>query len=369
MKFQIDKAAFIHVLQRVQSITEKKTNMPILSNTLIRASEEQILEFSVTDLELSLRTRTGAQVTEPDSRCVSARKLLEVVRELSQEMVGVEILPSGRFSIRAGKSHFELASIPSEDFPHTTFYDGVDFAPCNGGLLRSCLTKTLYAVPLDEDPFSIAGLYCHPVGEGKVRFAASDGHRLACSEMPNELLVGLDIGDGIVIPRKGVQEILKILEKESDVSLAIYENCLLLKTSETVLTIQLLEAEFPDYRTIIPEERPFALSVEKEVFASALKRMAILMSQKWRHVRLCIQSGKMEMEAGDPDLGKADDVLDIDYEGEEFTVAFNIKYLLDAVQVVDGTHVRFEWVDALHGGVFKEAEDSGYLALIMPMVI
>jgi DNA polymerase-3 subunit beta len=370
MKVQVDRGSLVQVLQRVQSITEKKTTMPILSNALIRADDEQVLEFSATDLELSFRTRMGAQIAGSGSRSVSARKLLEIVRELPQDLVNLEMLSNGRISIRAGRSHFELASTAAEDFPFMNFHEEeVEFVACNAAVFRACLEKTFYAIPADDDPFSIAGLYCHPLETGYLCFAASDGHRLACSQMPGETLQALKLENGIIIPRKGVQEILRILEKESDIFLGVDENCLILKTMDSVLTVRLLEAEFPEYRLIIPEERPFTLHVEKEIFLAALKRMAVLSNQKWRHVRLVISSGVLELEAGDPELGKASDVLDVEYEGDDFTVAFNIRYVLDAVQAVQSPKVRFEWVDQYHGGVFLGSDDPGYLALIMPMVV
>ncbi len=369
MKVQVDKASLIQVLQRVQNITDKKTTLAVLSNALIRALDNQVMEFSATDLELSVRTHMPGNVEAPGSRCVSARKVLEIVRELPQEQLSLEMLPSGRFSIRAGRARFELATIPAEDFPHVNFYEGMDFTPCSATQLRSCLERTLYAIPVEDDPFSIAGLYCHCVGPELIRFAASDGHRLACSEMAGESLQKLVDEAGIIIPRKGVQEILRMVEKEEEVFLSRFENSLILKTSESILTIQLMEAQYPEYRLIIPEERPFSLQIDKETFHSALKRTAVLTNQKWRHVRILIDNGALELESGDPELGKATDTIDIEYEGEGFNIAFNVKYVLEAVQAIEGAFVRFEWVDQFHGGVFLDPDDSGYLALIMPMVV
>ncbi len=369
MKVQVERAALVQVLQRLQSITEKKTTMPILSNTLMRTLDENILEFSATDLELSLRTQMGAQMEAPGDRCVSAKKLLEIVRELPQDRIVLEMLDNGRIAMRAGRSRFELASSAAEDFPYVNFFEDLDFVTCNAAVFRSCLERTIYAVPSDEDPFSVAGLFCHPAENDLICFAASDGHRLAYSHMSADGMQALQLGEGIVIPRKGVQEILKVLEKETEVFLAAHENCLILKTMDALLKVQLLEAEFPEYRVIIPEERPFGFSVDKEVFHAALKRMAVLSNQKWRHVRFVIKNGVLELEAGDPELGRADDALDVEYEGDEFAVAFNIRYVVDAIQSAPGSQVRFEWVDQYHGGVFVGADDPSYLALIMPMVV
>lgn len=369
MKLVIDKGALSHVLQKVQAVTEKKSGMPVMSNALLDFSRDQFLEVSATDLELSLRSRVAAQVETPGKTTVSAKKLLEVVRELPSEQVLLEHLPNSRLLIESGKTRFQLSTIPAEDFPEMKFYEDMELSPFSAALLRKCFGKTLYGIPMDNDPFSVAGVYCHPVGEELLRFVSSDGHRLSYYEVPRENAAPLHMDPGIVIPRKAVQEILKAIEKEETVSLGLQGNRLVLKTADTTLSMRLLQAEFPDYQLIIPDHRPFACLVNRDEFHAALKRVAVLTNTRWRYVRLVIASGTLNLESENYELGNASDVLDIDYQGEEFTVAFNVRYVMEAIQVIDSSQVRFEWVDPFHGGVFLDAEDPGYLGLIMPMVV
>ncbi|MFP5213942.1 MAG: DNA polymerase III subunit beta, partial [Acidobacteriota bacterium] len=335
----------------------------------IKVSDQQTMEFYGTDLELSLWTRIEAQVEDAGSTTVSAKKLLEIVRELPQSTIGLQTLPNNKLLVQAGRSRFELATIPAEDFPLINFYEDVEFTPCDVPTLRKSLNKTLYGVPAEEDPFTIAGLFWHPLDAESFRFVSSDGHRLAYYEFPTEALQNLNIGKGLIIPRKGVQEILRIFEKEEEASVGIHENSLVLKTPSALLSIQLLEAEFPEYQMIIPDERPNALAVDSDSLYHALKRVAVLTNQKWRHVRFIISNGTLELEAGSPELGSANDSLDVDYSGEDFTIAFNIRYVMEAIQAIDSPQVRFEWVDQYHGGVFVGSDDPGYLSLIMPMVV
>ncbi|MGV8074070.1 MAG: DNA polymerase III subunit beta [Syntrophobacteraceae bacterium] len=370
MKVQVEKAALTQVLQKVQTITEKKTNIPILFNVLIKTSnQDQLLEFSATDLELSIWTHTAALVAEPGSTTVSARKLHDIVREIPQDYIMLETLPNSKLLVQAGRSRFELSTIPAEDFPNIAFYEDANLLPCDAAMLRRCFNKTLYGIPVEEDPFSISGLFWHPIESEQLRFVSSDGHRLAYVQIDGNSFKNLEIGNGIVIPRKGVQEMLKVVEKESEVSIGTFENCLILKTQDTYLSIQLLEAEFPEYQLIIPEERPNFFSIDWEVFYHSLKRVAVLTNQKWRHVRFIITEGTLMLESGDPELGSATDALDIEYGGDDFTIAFNIRYVLEAVQAMESPEVRFEWVDEFHGGVFLGSDDPEYLGLIMPMVV
>lgn len=369
MKIRVEKTSLTQVLQKLQNITEKKTSMPILSNALLKASEDQVLEFSATDLEISLWTKIPATVEVPGSTTLSARKLLEIVRELPQELITMETLPNDRVLIQSGRSRFELSTIPAEDFPLLNFYQDIEFFKTDAEVLRKALDKTQYGIPTEDDPFSISGLFWHAVESGGLRFVSSDGHRLVYYEVPAEAFPGVDVGKGVIIPRKGVQEILRAIEKENDVELGIHGNGLVVRTPGTLLSIQLLDSDFPEYQLIIPDERTSSLTVDWEVLYHALKRVSILTNVKWRHVRLVITKGSLELESGNPELGNANDVFDVDYDGEDFSVAFNVRYVLDAIQAMGSTQVRFEWVDQYHGGVFVDAEDPGYLSLIMPMVV
>jgi DNA polymerase III subunit beta len=369
MKLQVSRSILAQALQKVQSITEKKTNMPVLANTLLEVEESGIVRFSATDLELSYRTQAEAQVSLSGKATVSARKLLEIVRELPQESINLETLPNERLAITAGRSYFELGTIPVEDFPHLTFYEDSPFISFEAAEIKDCLEKTLYVIPSEDDPFSIAGLFWHPLDTELFRFVASDGHRLAYMQASSSKFHGIQIKEGIIIPRKGVQEMLRMLESNSEFELGISENCLMVKTGDAMLAIRLLEEEFPEYHEIIPQERPFSIQIDRMELLQALKRMATLTNQKWRHVRLTISEGTLLLESGNPEIGNANDELDVEFAGEPFTVAFNIRYLLEAIQCMGSQKIRFEWVDNEHGGVITGAEDLGYLSLVMPMII
>ena len=369
MKIQIDTALLTGVLQKVINITEKRTNIPILSNMLIKALDQETIEVSATDLEISLRTQIRARIEVPGMTTVSARKLLEVVRELPYEQVTLEGMPDSRLLVHAGRARFELQSIPAEDFPHLNFHEGSEFSKCDASLLRIALDKTLYGVPSEEDHFSVSGLFWHLMAPGHFRFVACDGHRLTYFEVPEESFPKVGVEKGIIVPRKGAQEIIRLLEKEDEAFLSFDENCLILKTGGTLLSVQLLDAEFPEYQVIIPDERPFSVELSWEAFHSALKRMAVLTNPRWRHVRFTVKQNLLELQAGDPEVGNADDVLDVDYQGEEFTIAFNVKYLLETMQSIESEKIRFEWLDAFHGGVFVGPDDPNYFSLIMPMIV
>ncbi|MCE5336547.1 MAG: DNA polymerase III subunit beta [Desulfobacteraceae bacterium] len=369
MKFQVEKANLIQVLQKVQSITDKKSNMPILGNCLLKATADGLVEFSATDLELNFWTKIAAEVSMEGQLTVSARKLLEIIREIPQEQVMLESLPNSKVLIRAGRSRFELSTIPAEDFPYINFYQDMQLLNCNTAALRQALQKTFYSIPVEEDTFTAPGLLWHGIGDKGFRFVSTDGHRLAYYEVEADAFPGISLDKGIIVPRKAVQEIIRLLEKETEAAIGVDEKSLVVRTQNAFLSTLLLDAEFPEYEMIIPAERPNGFSIETESFYPALKRVAVVTDVTYRHVRFNISKNSIELESGNPELGNANDVLDIDFSGSDFTIAFNVKYVLDSISVMEGKTIRFEWVDQFHGGIFLSPDEPGYLSLIMPMVV
>lgn len=369
MKFQAERETLVDKLQKIQGITSKKMSMPILSHVLLDANAENGLVLSATDLDLSLKTSTGIIVEEPGKITVSARKLLEVVREVGHSSIQLTLTDSNRLLVKAGRSQFELATLPAEDFPYFNFAEDAAMVSFEAQVLRKAMLRTVFAVPPDDDAFSVPGLFCELQDSGQIRFIASDGHRLAYEQLELPRFEQLGLEQAITVPRKGVQEIIRILEKEDEVFLGLREDRLLVRTEDTILSTQLLEEEFPKYNAIIPDERPHHFLINREQFQLSLKRLSVVTDQTWKHVRFNVQGQSLELSSGNPELGQADDVIDIEYEGQEFSVSFNIRYVIDAVQLLDSETIRFEWLDAYHAGIFAEPDNDCYLSLIMPMVI
>lgn len=369
MKFHADREQLLKTLQKVVGITDKKTTMPILSHVLLETLGPNRTAVFATDLNLSLRTYFEASVEQEGKLCVSARKLLELAREVSVDALSLELLANQRLAIQAGRSYFELTTLAPEDFPHIAIHDDVSGVQVSAPELRAALSRASYAIPVDEDPFSVPGLYWHALDGKRVRMVSSDGHRLAYEELALDSVEALGVGKGVTIPRKGVQEMIRMFEKEESVNVVVHESRLIVASDALFLSIQLLEEEFPDYELIIPQERPHHLTVHREGLFLALKRMAVLTDQTWRHVRFIMRDGELELETGNPELGTARERLDVQYKGDEFTVAFNIRYVLDAIHALESDAVRLEWLDEFHGAIFCEPDNPGRLGLVMPMMV
>lgn len=370
MRFQAEQQVLVNVLQKIQGITGKKASMPVLSQVLLVAQEDRQLVLSATDLDLSLRTSAEVSLEEPGQTTVSAKKLLEIVREVNAEKLTFFLNPSNRLEVLAGRSQFELATIPAEDFPFFNIADDAATVSFEAQVLRNALIRTLFAIPADDDPFSVPGLFCEVQTDGEIRFIASDGHRLAYDQVDLPKFDQLGLDRGIIIPRKGVAELVRILEKEERARIGLKEDRLLVKVANTVLSIQLLEEEFPQYRSIVPEQPPNGFLINREQLFLALKRLAVFTDQNWKHVCLQLRGGRLELSSGNPELGQASDEVDVvEHRGEPLSMSFNIRYVMEAIQLLDSDMIRFEWLDELHGGIFTEPDNADYLSLIMPMLV
>ncbi len=370
MKWSVNREALLGALQKVVGVTEqKKTTMLVLSHVLVEATGDNRLRLSATDLDISLRTSIEAEVEIPGQTTVPARKFLEGVKELKHERVHGELSESDRLSVTAGTVHYVLATIPAADFPYFETVNPAQAHALDAAVVRRALEGTLYAVPQEEDALSVPGMFWHPKAPDRVRFVSSDGHRLALREIafPAEAFFAKE--PGVVVPRKGVQEVIKLLEKGDAVKGALHENRLILQTSDTYLSVHLLDEAFPQYELIIPEAFSGSIEIPRAEFYAALRRMAVVADSSAIHVRLLISENLLGLEAGNVELGTAYEEIPVDYHGESFAVAFNIRYVMDVVQSFTGRAVRFEWVDGFHGGLFRDPEDSGVLALVMPMMV
>lgn len=370
MKFTVNREVLQTGLQKVVGITDqKRASMQVLTHVLLEATVDDRLSLSATDLNLSVRTSVEANVAFPGQTTVSARRFLDSVKELRHEALQCDLLENARLSVTAGTVNYVLATIPAADFPYFETITPEKTCPLDVETLRRGLESTVYAVPQDEDAISVSGMFWHPVAEERLRLVSSDGHRLALNEIafPSKAFFG-DV-QGVVVPRKGVQEIIRLLEKTDAIQGALHENRLIMQTPDTHLMVLLLEEAFPKYEVIIPRAVEGFVEVPRAELQAALRRMAVVSDASSMHVRFMISRDLLGLEAGSAEQGTAYEEIPVEYSGENFAIAFNIRYVMDVIQSFTGSTVRLEWVDEYHGGIFRDPNDPGIFALIMPMMV
>lgn len=369
MEFKINRNTFLDGIQKTLGIVEKKTTMPILNNVLLTA-ENNKLKIIATDREISLISDYEADVLEKGEITLSAKKLYEMVREIQGEIINFT-KNNNVVKISCQRAVYKIPGLPADDFPSIADDADVKFYNVQGIVLKDLINKTAFAMAIDEMRKNLNGVLLEAGSEGSgyiFRMVATDGHRLALAK--GEMVdFGEEIAKGVIIPRKGLMEIKKIIDENESVGIGLYKNMLIVKTENTVLKISLVDADYPDYKRVIPSEKGIGVVLEKESFLHALKRMNVVSSERYSGVILSFSSGKMVLNSTNLDVGEAMEEIDIDYSGDDLDVGFNVNYLIDAISVVSGDNILFEVGTGLKPSVIKPAENDNFLCIVMPLKI
>ncbi|MGH0029161.1 MAG: DNA polymerase III subunit beta [Myxococcota bacterium] len=372
MKFSISKSEFQRGLARIQSIVEKRNTMPILANVLIEASgsgEEGRLELAATDLEVGIRGVHTCQVDQAGGVTASAKKLFEIVRELPDEPVHVEVSGNAYLSIRCARAEFSLAGTTADEYPTLPAFAPERTVKVQAPVVGEMIERTMYAASSDETRYNLNGVYLEKLEEvGRLRMVATDGHRLAYVDRSfGDDLEGLD--SGVIIPRKGLSELKRLVDEDDadEVELGFEGNNGLVRKGDVTLVMRLIEGEFPNYRQVVPSETRVHLTLPTEMLMHALRRVALLSAERSRAVKLELTSGQLCLSSTNPDLGDAREDLDVDFDDEPLSIAFNARYLTDALGVVGSKEVQLVFKDPLSPAILKPTDDADSLAVVMPM--
>ena len=366
MKLTIERDELLRGLGRVQAIVERRGTMPILANVLIEAREDG-LTLAATDLEVAVVANHPATVKTPGSVTLGAKKLYEIVRELEGPEVLLSTDDGARVTLTCGPAKFALLSTSPEEYPSIASADGVAFAQIDTALVAELIDHTLYATSSDETRYNLNGVFIESVDGKRIRFVATDGHRLAMIERAVPTAIGF-LAKGIIVPRKGVAEIRKLCDEgEGAVDLGLGDGFLMVRRPDLLLTTRLIDGEFPNYRQILPKGHKVRLLVERERLQHAVRRIALMAHERSRGFRFVLSDGQVELSASNPDLGEAREILPVEYQGERFETAFNARYLLDVLGSMSAKEVVLELSEELSPAQFRPVDDPDEIAVIMPM--
>lgn len=369
MRVIAERAALLKSLGHVQSVVERRNTIPILANLLLRGGEDG-LSLSATDLDIEAIVRMDARVEAPGTITISAQTLYEIVRKLPDgSEVSLTLDPeTQRVSVSAGRSRFALATLPADDFPvmATDSYDHQ--FEMTGGVLRRLFEKTRFAISTEETRYYLNGVYLHVHGEGAqtLRAVATDGHRLARLDTP--LPHGAEGMPGIIVPRKTVNELVKLLDDDDQVvQVAASETKIRVTAGRTVLTSKVIDGQFPDYTRVIPSNNDKTLTADAALFAGAVDRVATVSAEKSRAVKLVLEEDRLTLSVNAPDSGTADEEMIVAYGDEPLTIGFNAKYLLEIVGQIERENAIFEMLDPGGPTLVREEGDDAAVYVVMPM--
>jgi DNA polymerase-3 subunit beta len=374
MKIKIARDELLTGLQRVQGVVEKRNTMPALSNILLETKQDGV-ELVATDLEIGIRGHYKAEVLEPGSVSVSARKVFEILREMPDSEITFATQENNWVQIQSGKIQFKIVGLPASEFPALPTVEREGRVAISGSGLAALIRKTLFAVGDNDARYILNGLLITLISTDKkvtMRLVGTDGHRLAVaeSELAQDAVSEIPKEIRAIIPRKAAQEMRRLLEEEAgEPLLGFTKNLVTFQRSGVFLTSRVMEGTYPNYQQVIPKDNSKKATVDRTALEAALRRVAVLSRDKTNAVRITLDSGMLTLYTSNPDLGEATEELPVQYRGDSLTTGFNARYLLDALAAMESETVHLEMKTALSPCVLRPEGDPGFLCVVMPMKV
>ena len=365
MKFTISREAFLQPLQLVSGAVERRHTLPILSNVLIKVSEGA-LWLTGTDLEVELisSVKLEGEFVEGEIT-VPAKKLLDICRGMSD---GTELhfaVDGTKAVIRAGRGRYALSTLSADDYPNLEDWEGETEFEISCADFKRLIDSTHFSMAQQDVRYYLNGMSLE-TEQGIIRTVATDGHRLALCRLSYEATSLPD--RQVIIPRKGVLEISRLIEASDKlVKIQMGANHLRLFSSDFIFTSKLVDGRFPDYRRVLPKDGDKTILASKDVLKDAFARAAILSNEKFRGVRINLSSGELKITANNPEQEEAEEIVDVDYQGDTLEIGFNVAYLIDVLNSLKSNSVKISLSDANASALIEDADDDSALYVIMPM--
>ncbi|MCK4534515.1 MAG: DNA polymerase III subunit beta [Syntrophobacterales bacterium] len=366
MNFSIKRDIFLNGIQKTLGIVERKTTLPILNNILIKAESEQI-RIVATDREIGLISHYDAKVVTPGEITVAARKLFEMVREIEGDVIDFKVMENNWVNVTCGKVIYKIPGISADDFPEVSDVKNIEPLKMKCSVLKNIIDKTFFAISNDEMRPNLNGIFFQVI-DGKVDVVATDGHRLSLVNVPLEGDSDDNINiKGVIIPRKGVSEIRKLVDDDDYVDVCVMDSVYVVRKKDTTLRISLIDAEYPDYKRVIPEKGGVEIQLDKNQILHSLRRMSVMSTERFSGVKIEVYNQRMVLTSTNPDVGEAKDEIDVSYNGDPLEVGYNVRYLIDAMEPIDENIVSFEVRGDEGPGVIGSAENRDYMCIVMPV--
>jgi DNA polymerase-3 subunit beta len=372
MKLEIEKKDLLKMVSLAQTVAEKKANMSNLVNLLFVAEENKLKVFA-TDLEISITSEAQANIIESGTLAVHAKNLFEIAKELSEGPVSLMSVENNRLQIKQKRFSSKIMGSTVDSYPSFPVLSTYEFNKISKDILQDMITKTIYSVSNDDTRYHLNGVYFERyINEGKIKYkmVATDGHRLS---LVDKLV---DTGEpaqvekhlGVIIPRKGINEITRLLESvDNYVEIAIEGSQIIIKGGNSVLLIRLIEGKYPNYQMLIPKVINHQILVQRESLLSSIKRVGLLANQKSRCVVIQISEGKMEISTVNPEMGDAHEEIEIQYQGAPLKFTMNHKYIFEIINTFTSEIVEISVKDVDTPVKFQNYNDNSVTCVIMPM--
>ena len=371
MNINVEQRVFLKVLSYIQSRSDKKTTMPILSYFLIEALDNNKLKFFATDLNVGLTIESEAEVLIPGSMLLPSKRLYSIVHELPEKTINLATgSKEGWCTLKCEKSRFKLPFLEISSFPKKPVFPEEISNTLPSELLMGILEKTLFAAATEETRYNLNCIFIKKLPEKEVtRVVATDGHRLVQWDL--EELKDLLIEDAIMIPKRGMIELKRILN-EARVNLVgfdVKDKNAYFRMDNVGMIVRLIDGSYPDYQQVIPKRSGVKIYVNRWDLITGLKRVSQISSDLEEGTKFYFRPGEIELTMGNSNTGIARERVKVAYDGYPITFAFNGRYCQDILGAFEDEEIEIELLDEDSPGIFRERDKDNIFYLIMPMKI
>lgn len=361
MRFNSTKDVLLKGIQTTQSAINTKTSLPILSNILIEAKDNNTI-FTATDLDIGIVSTISTKIHTPGSVTIPAKKFFDIIKELPESDISISVKKNNLVHIECETCAFKIMGLPKDEFPQLPEFKNKESITIQQKKLKQMLSSTNFAMSRDETRYVLNGVL-FVIKPSYIRLAATDGRRLALTEHKMQLPKTME--RKIIIPAKTVNELTRTLGEDGDVKILFGENQVSFEVGQTRIISRLIEGEFPNYEQVVPKEIKEKLKISREKFIAALKRVALFTNQESMAVKLDLSKDRVVLSKSAPYIGEAREELAAEYNGKDLSIGFNPDYLTDALKNMESAVVNFELADSEKPGVIRVGEE--YVYVVLPM--
>jgi len=362
MKAVISKNELVSLIGKIQNIVANKPAIPILSNVLIEAYDDQLI-LSATDLTTSMKSFSNAKVIEEGAIALPAKRFFHLIKELTSPQIKITSTQNEIAEITSVSSHFKIEGMLKSEFPSLPDISKATQIPISSSTLKDMLSRTYFSAAREDSRYVLNGIYMQ-INNKVATFIGTDGKRLA--KMFTNVDVDPSFHESYILPLKAAEEMVKMLsDDEQIVNLSLMHDKVFLENSNLTLITKLLSGQYPDVEKVIPENTTISMSLHREELISLLRQVSLFTSDTTGSVRFIFDQGELRLTATSSEIGEGNVSMPVDYSGDRFEIAFNPFYFMDILRHSRDETITFSIQDAYNPGIITDS--TSVVFVIMPM--
>lgn len=365
MKFVISTQELNYLISKIQNVVPQKPTIPVLNNFLIEASNDELV-LTATDLTVGIRCNTDVKILEEGATTLPARRLAQLVRELTAHNIEISSNPHEMTTLIAGTSRFKLNGMNKNEYPTLPDLSHAYTFQMKQKELKDLLYRTSFAVSKEDNRYVLTGVLMH-IANGRITFVGTDGKRLARAFMPVD--ISPTFTNQSIIPLKAVEEFLKNLTEEGEASISLMNDKIAVKANQMLLLTKLLVGDYPDINRVIPENSDVIISLHREELVILLRQVSLFTADQNHSVRFTFTNGELKLTANTLDVGEGHVGMPVNYQGNKLEIAFNPGFFIDILRHCKEETVTLGLTDAYNPGIITDGEQEGKISHSSPLFV